>query len=670
MCFSVTAGPGGYGTLTSGFSTVITTLVLTTTTFGQTASGTPAYLITAATGQRVYVTPSGTNITVPVQLAGINAGMHAFPADYIPGNLAGLASDNVYYPQFANLDGYGIQLRGNRDIVISQDADTHSSVSRVFWSGVDWEEQDIDGVTYPGYVYIYGEYSGNALFTPYTGQDVSPTGAFAQQCLASYGSQVTFSFCYSISTPTYSSYAYGLALVNGPQQRENRVAYEVQGMTGVRTITMSNGTTQSINIINVQYLNEDTFVYNGRAYVFLSDNLIFASGAPELSRLGLGFNLSSKPLFGQAYTEGGSNAGIGLQGSTNLILSTDGLSSGNNFYEAVGGASGNLEYSSTYQWKTAAYTPGGSLVSCASTTPAVAIPAPPTLQTYSFCYAFNGPQSYGYQIVVSGTVLVYSTAVTTAPGGVGYGVANVTGTRAYSDGMGRSYTSVISGLSQDWVAGQQGWSFDQLFYPSMPSGSPVDGVGILYSYSGFLGANSNPAATNYDRVVRLFSNATSAAVEEYYNTNGTIFTPFYTVNNAKVQTGAAGAVTASTCVALLPSNGYNGPAYVPSASTGASGNSNSSSNNVGGGSSSSSSLSNGAIAGIVIGVCAGAALFCVICFFLGAITRGGKGKGEESTTSKYNSQVDASRVGQSQVEMHPVEVSSVRPMGEEEVVTA
>ena len=159
MCFSVSIGPGGYGTLTSGFATVITTLVLTTTSFGQTATGTPAYLITAATGQRVYIAPAGSNITVNVVLAGLNAGMHAFPNDYFARDVPSislLASDNVYYPQFAQLDTYGISLRANRDIVIAQDADTHSTVARVSWSGANWQEQDIDGASVPGSVLIYG----------------------------------------------------------------------------------------------------------------------------------------------------------------------------------------------------------------------------------------------------------------------------------------------------------------------------------------------------------------------------------------------------------------------------------------------------------------------------------------------------------------------------------
>ena len=86
-------------------------------------------------------------------------------------------------------------------------------------------------------------------------------------------------------------------------------------MTGVRTITLSNGTSQTVNIMNVQYTDQDTFTYNNAGYLFLSDNLIFASGVPELSAYGIEFNLSSNVLM-QGVTEGGQAIPAGVQGGS------------------------------------------------------------------------------------------------------------------------------------------------------------------------------------------------------------------------------------------------------------------------------------------------------------------------------------------------------------------
>ena len=357
---------------------------------------------------------------------------------------------------------------------------------------------------------------------------------------------------------------------------------------------------------------------------------------PEISILGIAFNMSQPALF----------AGAVSGAFSSLIISTDGAASGNNLYEQVGGGTQAYIYANKYQFSLAPYTSGSTLgVSCAGLNSNVA--AAPTLISYPFCYAMNGPDNYGYQISVSGTITVYSTPI---PVGslTAYAVANVTGSRSYTDGMGRTFNAVITGLSQDWIAEQQGWTYDQLLYTT---GSPVDAQGILYKFGGFIN-NNNPSAVTYDRVVRFYADGQSPVVEEYYNTNGSVWTPTFVRNNAQVSLG--GSTTSTTCTSKLPSNGYTGPAYVPPSN-------NNGGNNSTGGGGSGSGLSNGAIAGIVIGTCVGACLFCIVCFLLGMTSGGAKKKGEDGTTSKnYDSQVDHSRMGNSQVvELQTAESSRV-----------
>ena len=80
----------------------------------------------------------------------------------------------------------------------------------------------------------------------------------------------------------------------------------------------------------------------------------------------------------------------------------------------------------------------------------------------------------------------------------------------------------------------------------------------------------------------------------------------------------------------------------------------------GGGSSGSSGLSGGAIAGIVIGAVVGVGLLCclLVSTLLVAGKRGGKGKGEAGTTT-----TEVSKVGQSQVELAPVQLESSQARG-------
>ena len=632
MCFSVTAGPGGYGNINRGYYQTVVTAILTVTGWG-TVNGRAAYLIVGGTGTRTYYYPDGvTNSTVSIQVAGLNAAIHAFPNYFLTSGWASYASNNVYYPTWPQLDARGIQWIGASDFFDSQEGDYHSNVDRISWSGSDWREYNTDFSLLARSAVTFPNYGGNAVFAATTGsQDMTSSG---QQCTLSWGTPSTISFCYWLNNTGasngYFSYAHGLMNVAGPQNRLNRQALAVQGMTGVRGIQFNNGSLFTQNIINVEYVDEDTFNIGSAGYVWLTDNLVFPSGVPEVSLLGISYSTSTPPIM---------PAGAG---GADIIISTDGLSSGNAFYEAVGNENFDI-YSQSYMFKSQAYNPASpSLVSCQSSQ-LPAMPAPPALQSYDFCYATNGPMNCGFQIVSSGTITVFNTPVTVL-GRTGYPMANISGTRVYTDGQGFSFTATITGLSEDWQAAQNGFVYDQLFFPT--SAPAVDSMGLLYKYSGSVNGNGATPFT-FDRVVRLFSNTTyPAGMEEvWYLQNATAaYTPRINAQNAVIKTGATGSVAASTCSASLGPTGFTG---VCTASTGGA------TPYTPGGGSSSSSLSGGQIAGIVVGTVIGAALFCVLCFCIGMYGFGGKRKdGEKSTShSAYSNQQDISKVGQSQVEM-------------------
>ena len=643
MCFSVTQGPGAYGNVGRGYYVTTITAILTITNWGS-AVGTiagaayngPAYLITAATGNRTYSFPDGTQQVIPFVLGGMNAAVKHFPA-YLTTSPASISSNNIYYPTFPQLDAKGIQFQGVTDFDNNGEAgDYHSNVDHVYWSGSDWREANTDyslalytsGIT-------YNNYGGNAVFVPTTnGADQTNAGG---SCQLAYGPPLLYSYCYYINNTGmgangYVTYANGIVTAVGPQSRYSRQAIAVTGMTGVRVLAMNNGSTYPQNIIGVQYVDADTFYIGTTRYVWLTDDLIFPTGVPEVSLLGLSY-ITANPVEMPAGA-----------GGTDVIISTDGLASGNNLYECVGSENFCIQ-SLSYSFKSAPYTTGGPMVSC-QTAALPQVPAPPSLLSYDFCYAMNGADQCGYTIASAGTITVFNSPVT-VNGRVGYPMANITGTRTYSNGQGVQYTATISGLSEDWQAVQNGWSYDQLFFPT--STPNVDSLGILYRYSGVVNNMAGQTPFYFDRVVRLFANATNPAVEEVWISNGTApYTTRYFLQNGLIKTGAQGSLSASTCSASLGATGFTGQcAFVSTAGNGGT-------TTTPGGSSSSSGLSGGQIAGIVVGTVIGAALFCGICFALGLTGAGasrGKKQGGEKSMSEYDKQQDVSKVGQSQVEL-------------------
>ena len=643
VCYTLTAGPGGYGNDARGVYQTVITAILTVTGWG-TVSGRSAGLVVGGTGTRTYYFPDGvTNSTVAIQVAGINAAIHAFPNFFITSGYT-YASDNVLYSSHPQLDARGLQWIGASDFFDNQESgDYHSNVDRIFWSGYDWREWNTDfsligrtnGIT-------YFNFAGNALFLPTTnGADLTSNGA---QCSLQWGNPSMLSFCYylnntGISTNPYVVYVNGIMNVLGPQQRYGRDALAVVGMTGLRTIAFpQNGSSFSQNIINVEYPNEDTFVQGGGTNIWITDNLVFPSGVPEVSVNGLSYSTATPPIM----PAGASGADI--------IVSTDGLASGNRLYEEIGNEN-YAAYSTSYSFKTLPYTPGAALVSCESA--ALGVPAPPSLYAYDFCYALNGVQNYSgcvYTITTTGTVTVYNLPVTVA-GRSGYPVANITGTRTYTDASGLTYSATITGLSEDWQAGQYGIPNDQLFFPT--STPNVDSIGLLFKYSGTVNNQQTNLPTNFDRIIRLFSNATFPMVEEAWNvTNATsTYAARFMTQGSGLVVGAVGSVSAGQCQAKLAV--LSGGTCVALGGGGTGGGD--------GGGGGGSGLSGGAIAGIVVGTSVGALLFCVLCFCLGMYGFAGKKKGGDgekgSTNSRYDSHEDVSKVGQSQVELQTAETN-------------
>jgi len=260
---------------------------------------------------------------------------------------------------------------------------------------------------------------------------------------------------------------------------------------------------------------------------------------------------------------------------------------------------------------------------------------------------------------VSGTITTYGSAVS-LNGRTGYPIMSMSGTRQFIGPRGVSSTP-ITGVSNDWIAQQQGWTMDQLFYPTAPYFSSL---GALYKYSGM--AQSTLGFITADNVVKmLYPTGSSTLTEELYFNNGLSLTNLLytgmTVSVAADNGGSAATILSSACgitlsgVTFPTSSTSTGASLSSSGGGGGGGGGGSSSGGLGGGG--SSGLSGGAIAGIVIGGVVGVLLLCTLCMFF--VLRVAKDKQTEAApTSKYDTQTDMSKVGVSQVELAHTNESS------------
>ena len=125
---------------------------------------------------------------------------------------------------------------------------------------------------------------------------------------------------------------------------------------------------------------------------------------------------------------------------------------------------------------------------------------------WSYCYYIVGSANgVSYITSVSGSLTTASSAVT-VKGRSAYNVTGLTGTRVYSDSVGRNSSTTISGLA----ATNSNYSMiDQLVYSSWPS---IDANGLLFSFSGSALTPYGPVSGN--PVIRLWVDAVNPTYSE------------------------------------------------------------------------------------------------------------------------------------------------------------
>jgi hypothetical protein len=272
----------------------------------------------------------------------------------------------------------------------------------------------------------------------------------------------------------------------------------------------------------------------------------------------------------------------------------------------------------------------------------------PPLLTYSFCYVLTGGNAttYNFTVSSSGTFTVYQTPLSSTlqyPSATAYPVAAVSGYRLYTDNLGNNSYVTITGLGASYQA-TVGWDYDQLYYLNNQS---WDVYGLLYEFSGTAMSPSGPVFGDLNSpVINIFSDGVNFQEEGWYGQFSGAY-DIFGVFNASQDGGASynsGGLLRQAC-------GYSGPipaGFGPNANQ----------NNGGGG---GSGLSNGAIAGIVIGSVVGGLLLLICCLFVLLGARRGKGDKKQQpetstvgagTSAQYATQED-SRVETSRVEMVP-----------------
>jgi len=556
--------------------------------------------------------------------------------------------NNVYFTSWPNIDSRGVVLVGASNFVEEQETGIvgeGSAGTNVIRAFSDPYGNFLEYLWDPQYGYIWTNNGGYANFLATSSSSYSAS-TYGTTCQYQAGTPATYSYCYYLSTPSASSYAYGLLTANGASSRQGRAdGYAVTAMSGVRVFTKGSTVTAQ-NIMNVQYPNQDL------QYGSANDNLIWMS-APKLDDVGLTFRLNGGVV-------GPNGAAVDSDINLWIDVTTPGYGSGaNGAYAGMFEWSGNytdaalgFEFSSTtFDFSWSKYNGGNTLQACSAVAPTI-----PQLTTYSFCYGVKGTAQGGYQIGVQGTITTYGTPITVG-GRTGYAVAAMAGTRRYTDGQGRDFTSQIIGPSSDWIAEEQGWTYDQIFFPTAPYFS---GQGLLYKFTG----GQQQTGRFSDPVARV-AYTNGAFGEEIYFNNGQVNYTGATLSVVADNGASAGTILGSCGIAFSSSSA---PAPRPTSSS-------SSGVNGGGGTTDSSNggsgLSGGAIAGIVIGSVVGAALLCLLCVGAVFCARGNKkaaGDGESRNGSTYDSQQDISRVGQSQVELQSTAADESELEAEHETV--
>jgi hypothetical protein len=631
--------------------TVVFTGTLTVAGYvGTTLSGRSASVVLSATGVRSITLGNGSTTSTTINGVG---GVNAY--QYVQENFNYLqygsffATNNILYSSYPYFDIYGLALNGATafsegsiwENAIASQGSTYDTALKLFIDPTDYSLQEWI-LDWSVNAYYVGE-AGNMQLAP--SSQVASGSTFNAQCSSDYGTQQNYNFCYWIRGPNYFDYAYGTFWAKGPVTRQGRTAYSVQTMNGVRTyLNLSTGMSSSNNIIDLQYMFQD-YSYGGGSqgtdgltYWTINDNIVYTQ-PPYLDMQGLIYHTFSTPNL-PMYPSG--------MGNTNDVLVAANQTWGQLAGDAVFESAITTGNSMTTTGNSMFMYSQGSLSSssqCSGTNPNFVYPP---LLTYSFCYVLTGGNAttYNFTVSSSGTFTVYQTPLSSTlqyPSATAYPVAAVSGYRLYTDNLGNNSYVTITGLGASYQA-TVGWDYDQLYYLNNQS---WDVYGLLYEFSGTAMSPSGPVFGDLNSpVINIFSDGVNFQEEGWYGQFSGAY-DIFGVFNASQDGGASynsGGLLRQAC-------GYSGPipaGFGPNANQ----------NNGGGG---GSGLSNGAIAGIVIGSVVGGLLLLICCLFVLLGARRGKGDKKQQpetstvgagTSAQYATQED-SRVETSRVEMVP-----------------
>ena len=199
----------------------------------------------------------------------------------------------MFYPTYPYFDQWGINVVTSGTIGNEDATNLTTNAYRLWVDPGSYSFNEWVSDFYAGYWYF--TYSAAAIFQPTSAISAS---ALQAQCSPTYGSTVQLSWCYYIdgmaTKQPFFSYAYGTATATGPAMRNGRMAYTLQTMNGVRSITNSTGVpgqyqTNSTAIIYLEYMQADLDLD------LINNNLLYTT-QPYEDQQGLIYATSNGPI--------------------------------------------------------------------------------------------------------------------------------------------------------------------------------------------------------------------------------------------------------------------------------------------------------------------------------------------------------------------------------------
>ena len=549
FCYTFTGG-GNFATVNGQQWFITGSGTITTTGYAGTAGGRTAYQIIGMTGTRTY-TNAGTGDSTTVNILGVGGPNTQQAVDYqaeqfdylATGGLESDLGNNLLYPTYPYFDQWGVNIVTDADIGNEDQSNLTVNAFRLWvdptsYSFNEWVSDFTAG-------YWYFTYSASSIVVPFS---QSTAAALAPQCSPTAGPTVSFQFCYYIDDINQSNstftYAYGTITATGPVPRNGRMAYTMQTINGVRSITV-NGMTNSSAIIYLEWIQSDL------NWGFINNNLLYTT-APFIDQQGLIFATSQGPIF----------ANGGVPGSTEVYYGyTDVAVAANNQGNVTGSSPAGIYEQSVL---TPAYYTQGSTTSAFMVAPLAAgsLPTSATCAytgsntqyitaiattTWSYCYVVNGADSGGWQTYTSGTITTYNTVIWN--GGLqAYAVQNITGTRTYQAPGGAKSTVSITGINSN-NQGADGWVYDNMVYTTAPY---LDSDGIVFNFAGTANSIGGPVQGDGVNTVNIFIDTGFFQEEVYTTSNFTLYNDvvgatqqsFQLVNDGG-SSGASGSVLSS-----------------------------------------------------------------------------------------------------------------------------